>query len=64
MLELKYPSKHCGFRCNDHDAHHGEMTTVEAPIGAKVQVAAGVGYVRWSGANPKFASGKWVGVEL
>ncbi|ORX40158.1 dynein associated protein-domain-containing protein [Kockovaella imperatae] len=40
------------------------MTTVEAPIGAKVQVTAGVGYVRWTGANPGFAAGKWVGVEL
>ncbi|WVQ65710.1 uncharacterized protein L199_003888 [Kwoniella botswanensis] len=40
------------------------MTTPEAPIGAKVQVAAGVGYVRWTGSNPGFAAGKWVGVEL
>ncbi|WRT67723.1 uncharacterized protein IL334_004695 [Kwoniella shivajii] len=40
------------------------MTTPEAPIGAKVQVSAGIGYVRWSGSNPPFAAGKWVGVEL
>ncbi|OCF42027.1 dynactin 1 [Kwoniella heveanensis CBS 569] len=40
------------------------MTTVEAPIGAKVQVAAGIGHVRWTGSNPGFAAGKWVGVEL
>ncbi|WVR06294.1 hypothetical protein IAU60_003324 [Kwoniella sp. DSM 27419] len=40
------------------------MTTVEAPIGARVQVAAGIGHVRWSGSNPAFAAGKWVGVEL
>ncbi|WVF69238.1 hypothetical protein IAT40_004014 [Kwoniella sp. CBS 6097] len=40
------------------------MTTVEAPIGAKVQVSAGIGHVRWTGSNPGFAAGKWVGVEL
>jgi hypothetical protein len=40
------------------------MTTPEAPIGAKVQVSAGIGHVRWSGFNPAFAAGKWVGVEL
>ncbi|WWC88610.1 uncharacterized protein L201_003523 [Kwoniella dendrophila CBS 6074] len=40
------------------------MTTVEAPIGAKVQVTAGIGHVRWTGSNPGFAAGKWVGVEL
>ena len=40
------------------------MTSTEVPLGAKVQVAAGLGYVRWSGSNAKFATGKWVGVEL
>ncbi|WVQ80521.1 hypothetical protein IAT38_002626 [Cryptococcus sp. DSM 104549] len=40
------------------------MTSPEAPIGAKVQVSAGIGHVRWSGSNPAFAAGKWVGVEL
>ncbi|KGB74790.3 dynactin 1 [Cryptococcus deuterogattii R265] len=40
------------------------MTSQEVPIDAKVQVSAGIGYVRWTGANPGFAAGKWVGVEL
>ncbi|KAK4685386.1 dynactin 1, partial [Tremellales sp. Uapishka_1] len=40
------------------------MTTVEVPLGAKVSVSAGIGHVRWTGINPKFSSGKWVGVEL
>nr|XP_018262298.1 dynactin 1 [Kwoniella dejecticola CBS 10117]OBR84456.1 dynactin 1 [Kwoniella dejecticola CBS 10117] len=40
------------------------MTTPEAPVGAKVSVTAGIGYVRWTGSNPGFAAGKWVGVEL
>nr|XP_019012815.1 dynactin 1 [Kwoniella pini CBS 10737]OCF51596.1 dynactin 1 [Kwoniella pini CBS 10737] len=40
------------------------MTTPEAPVGAKVSVTAGIGYVRWTGFNPAFAAGKWVGVEL
>ncbi|KIR68423.1 dynactin 1 [Cryptococcus bacillisporus CA1873] len=40
------------------------MTSQEVPIDTKVQVSAGVGYVRWTGANPGFAAGKWVGVEL
>nr|KIR89490.1 dynactin 1 [Cryptococcus tetragattii IND107] len=40
------------------------MTSHEVPIDAKVQVSAGIGYVRWTGANPGFAAGKWVGVEL
>lgn len=41
-----------------------DMTSQEVPIDAKVQVSAGIGYVRWTGANPGFAAGKWVGVEL
>lgn len=41
-----------------------KMTTMEVPIGARVQVTAGVGVVRWVGSNPPFAAGKWVGVEL
>jgi dynactin 1 len=40
------------------------MTSTEVPIGAKVQVSAGLGHVRWTGSNAKFAAGKWVGVEL
>ncbi|WWD18419.1 hypothetical protein CI109_102869 [Kwoniella shandongensis] len=40
------------------------MTTPEVPIGAKVSVSAGIGHVRWTGSNPGFAAGKWVGVEL
>ncbi|KAI9631947.1 dynein associated protein-domain-containing protein [Dioszegia hungarica] len=40
------------------------MTTPEAPIGARVQVSSGIGHVRWSGTNPAFSAGKWVGVEL
>lgn len=40
------------------------MTTVEVPVGAKVSVSSGVGYVRWTGSNPKFSAGKWVGIEL
>ncbi|RXK41589.1 dynactin 1 [Tremella mesenterica] len=40
------------------------MTTTEVPIGAKVSVSAGIGIVRWTGSNPPFSSGKWVGVEL
>jgi dynactin 1 len=40
------------------------MATPEIPVGAKVQVSSGIGYVRWTGANPKFATGNWVGVEL
>ena len=40
------------------------MTSTEVPIGAKVSVTAGIGYVRWSGSNPKFSTGNWVGVEL
>ncbi|KAL1412932.1 hypothetical protein Q8F55_000681 [Vanrija albida] len=40
------------------------MTTPEIPLGAKVQVTAGVGTVRWAGTNPPFATGNWVGIEL
>jgi dynactin 1 len=40
------------------------MTTPEVPLGAKVQVTAGIGHVKWIGANPKFSAGKWVGIEL
>ncbi|WVQ72856.1 hypothetical protein IAR50_002417 [Cryptococcus sp. DSM 104548] len=40
------------------------MTTPEVPVGAKVQVSVGIGHVRWTGTNPGFALGKWVGVEL
>ncbi|ODO01512.1 hypothetical protein I350_06332 [Cryptococcus amylolentus CBS 6273] len=40
------------------------MTTPEVPVGAKVQVSVGIGHVRWTGTNPGFAVGKWVGVEL
>ena len=63
-----------------HDLHHisypevpnslddhvktSNMTTVEVPIGAKVLVSAGEGYIRWVGSNPKFSAGKWVGIEL
>ncbi|KAL7423292.1 hypothetical protein Q5752_002593 [Cryptotrichosporon argae] len=36
----------------------------EIPVGARVQVSAGVGVVRWTGSNPAFSAGKWVGVEL
>ncbi|WVN86516.1 uncharacterized protein L203_101680 [Cryptococcus depauperatus CBS 7841] len=40
------------------------MASQEVPIGARVQVTAGNGYVRWTGTNPGFAAGSWVGVEL
>lgn len=50
--------------CDDKHVSASKMTTPEVPLGAKVQVSAGVGYVRWTGANPKFSAGKWVGVEL
>jgi dynactin 1 len=40
------------------------MNTPEIPVGAKVAVTAGVGYVRWTGVNPKFSAGRWVGIEL
>lgn len=42
------------------------MTSQEVSIvvGARVQVTAGIGHVRWVGSNPKFATGRWVGVEL
>ena len=40
------------------------MTTTEVPVGAKVSVSAGIGYVRWIGANPAFSAGKWVGIQL
>lgn len=40
------------------------MTSSEVPIGAKVSVGAGIGHVRWTGSNPKFSPGNWVGVEL
>ena len=33
-------------------------------MGASVRVAAGDGIVRWTGTNPDFAAGKWVGIEL
>lgn len=36
----------------------------ECPVGASVRVAAGDGIVRWTGTNPDFAAGKWVGIEL
>lgn len=36
----------------------------EIPLGARVAVAAGLGYVRWTGSNPAFSAGKWVGIEL
>lgn len=36
----------------------------EVTVGARVEVTAGAGIVRWMGANPAFAAGKWVGVEL
>ena len=49
---------------HDTDNDDNKMTTPEIPIGAKVQVSAGVGYARWTGSNPKFSAGKWVGVEL
>jgi hypothetical protein len=37
---------------------------MEIPVGARVTVTAGDGVVRWTGLNPPFAAGKWVGVEL
>jgi dynactin complex subunit len=40
------------------------MATPEILIGTKVEVASGTGVVKWTGANPKFATGNWVGVEL
>lgn len=33
-------------------------------VGSRVQVSAGPGIIRWTGVNPAFAAGKWVGVEL
>ncbi|TXT13518.1 hypothetical protein VHUM_00885 [Vanrija humicola] len=36
----------------------------EIALGARVQVTAGVGTVRWVGTDPAFASGNWVGIEL
>jgi hypothetical protein len=42
----------------------GRMSVQEVPIGAKAQVAAGIGHVRWTGTNPKFSTGQWVGIEL
>lgn len=49
---------------SSHSDNALNMTSQEVPIDTKVQVSAGVGYVRWTGANPGFAAGKWVGVEL
>lgn len=49
---------------SSHSDNALNMTSQEVPIDAKVQVSAGIGYVRWTGANPGFAAGKWVGVEL
>lgn len=42
------------------------MTTPapEIPLGARVAVAAGSGYVRWTGVNPAFSAGRWIGIEL
>lgn len=42
----------------------GSGQTPEITVGARVEVTAGPGIVRWVGANPAFATGKWVGVEL
>ncbi|GMK57406.1 hypothetical protein CspeluHIS016_0402400 [Cutaneotrichosporon spelunceum] len=36
----------------------------DLPLGTKVRVNAGTGLVRWVGADPAFAAGKWVGIEL
>jgi hypothetical protein len=36
----------------------------ECPVGSRVRVAAGDGIVRWTGTNPDFAAGKWIGIEL
>ena len=49
---------------DDEQGLENKMTSVEVPLGAKVQVTAGIGFVRWTGSNPKFSAGKWVGVEL
>jgi dynactin 1 len=40
------------------------MTTPEISLGTRVQVTAGIGTVRWTGTNPAFATGNWVGIEL
>ncbi|CED83455.1 Microtubule-associated protein dynactin DCTN1/Glued [Phaffia rhodozyma] len=33
-------------------------------VGSQVTVSAGQGIIRWTGTNPTFAKGRWVGVEL
>jgi hypothetical protein len=41
------------------------MATVgDCAVGSRVRVSAGEGTVRWTGTNPDFAVGKWVGVQL
>lgn len=51
---------------NNNNQHARSMSDgADIPIGAKVQVKAGVGRVRWSGLNPPFSpTGRWVGIEL
>ncbi|KAJ9104313.1 hypothetical protein QFC19_003953 [Naganishia cerealis] len=39
-------------------------TAGECTVGSRVRVAAGDGVVQWTGTNPDFAVGKWVGVQL
>ncbi|KAJ9123331.1 hypothetical protein QFC22_001530 [Naganishia vaughanmartiniae] len=39
-------------------------TAVDCAVGSRVRVSAGDGTVRWTGTNPDFAVGKWVGVQL
>jgi dynactin complex subunit len=40
------------------------MNAPDIPVGARVSVTAGTGIVRWTGVNPKFSAGRWVGIEL
>lgn len=39
-------------------------STSDLILGSRVEVTAGPGILRWTGTNPAFAAGKWVGVEL
>jgi len=41
----------------------GDIVTMDPPLGAVVSIPSGTGVVRYSGTT-KFATGKWIGVEL
>jgi hypothetical protein len=49
---------------NSQDPKRQRHAMSDLPLGTKVRVNAGTGFVRWAGTDPAFAPGKWVGIEL